>query len=380
MVTPLALVVVAIKPFIHLRFGSLRSDRFGHFCADPEAYFLSKSNDTYGRRIIDVIGCPEPACNRQIKKMWSRTFRIMPGAWLWAALDKTLRFWTRGPSHTVALSGLLHDYSKLLSTPPCLFFTDDEIRLGRQLQQQLGIPLGARWICIHNRDEVFLDKTIGGNWAYHGYRNFSIQSMLLAAEKLSIRGYFIVRIGSHAAEKLPSRNSKIIDYTFSLLRDDFLDIFLMANCTAYLGSDSGVSSGPLIFRKPLYFINYSLTGIHALTHFSPWPFITKHLVYKETQRPLSLRQIFEAGLYGVGESWKFEEAGVEVISNTQEEICDLAIEADERLRGRWQPKPEDEELQQRFWDIVRRYASPKMGDVNARIGAEFLRKHRYLLN
>lgn len=379
-VTPLALVVVALKPFIHLRFGNMRSNRFGHFCADPEVYLLSKSNDTQGDRIIDVIGCPEPVCNLQIKRMWSRTFRITPGAWLWAAIDRALRFWTRGPSYRVPLYSLLHDYSKLLSAPPCLSFTDDEARLGQRLQQQLGIPLGARWICIHNRDEAFLDQTIGGNWAYHSYRNFSVQSVLLAAEELSRRGYFVIRIGSHAAERFSSTNPRIIDYAFSHLRSDFLDIFLMANCTAYIGSDSGVSSGPLIFRKPVYFINFSLTGIHGLTHFSPWPFITKHLVYKETQRPLSLRQMFEAGLYGVGESWKFEKAGVEVISNTQEEIRDLVIEVDERLRGRWQPKPEDEELQQRFWDIVRRYASPKMGDVKARIGAEFLRKHQYLLS
>ena len=90
--------------------------------------------------------------------------------------------------------------------------------------------------------------------------------------------------------------------------------------------------------------------------------------------------MFEAGLYEADQSWKFEKAGVEVISNTQEEIRDLSIEAAERLRGRWQPQPEDEELQQRFWGIFQQYALPKMGNVKARIGAEFLRKHQYLLS
>ena len=50
--------------------------------------------------------------------------------------------------------------------------------------------------------------------------------------------------------------------------------------------------------------------------------------YKGMKRFLSLREMFEFGLCSTGESNKFEETGVEVISNTPEEICELAIEVD----------------------------------------------------
>ena len=50
---------------------------------------------------------------------------------------------------------------------------------------------------------------------------------------------------------LKSSNSKIIDYANSNLRSDFLDIFIGAHCSFYLGCFGGFSSIPYIFRKPI---------------------------------------------------------------------------------------------------------------------------------
>ena len=38
MTTPIVLIVILIRPFILIRFGNLRSERIGHFCADTDAY------------------------------------------------------------------------------------------------------------------------------------------------------------------------------------------------------------------------------------------------------------------------------------------------------------------------------------------------------
>ena len=378
---PLVGSIVLIKPLIHFRFGNLRSERFGHFSSDVEVYLLIKE-ESPSLKCVDIIGCPEPVCNRQLQKMWGRTFRIAPFAWLWGRLEQELKKWTGGDHFSVPLLGHLYEYPLLFSTTPRLSFSEDEMRFGQELQQKLGIPLGAPWFCIHNRDSAYLEQFIGEqNWAYHDYRDFSPESMMLASEELVRLGYFAVRIGSHATEKLVTKNSHIIDYCFSSLRSDFLDIYLMAHCVAFLGSDSGISSGPLIFRKPCHIINFSLTLMNVLTHYNPWPFIPKHLFQKEEGRFLSLHEIFEAGLYKVSESQKFLDAGVEVISNTPEEIRDLALEADARIKGNWQEHPEDESLQDLFWEIFRRYASDKdLGNIKPCIGAAFLKQHQYLLH
>jgi len=207
--------------------------------------------------------------------------------------------------------------------------------------------------------------------------------MVSAVDELSRRDYYVLRMGAIVAEPLISTNPKIIDYATSSLRSDFADIYLLANCSAYIGSDAGISCVPLIFRKPIAFINVNLTliDIFITQNSYPLPFITKRLWHKETQHFLSLRELFEIGLMGKARTDMFEEAGVEFICNTPEEILDLAVEVDKRLKGKWQPQPLDEELQQRFWDICRQYSPPDIqGGTKSRIGAAFLRKHVDLLN
>lgn len=388
---PLVLLIVLIRPLVLLRFGALVSQRIGHFVIDVEAYLCARDRARAGRRIVDIIGCPEPVCNIQIKSMWERSLRITPGGILWERLAAACRFWTRGENHRVQLYGRRTDYKLFSNTKAHLTFTDDETQRGRELLHQLGIPWGASWVCIHNRDNAYLDKSLGVNRLYHGrsdyddYRNFSVKSMVEAADELVRRGYYVLRMGSVVAEELTSTNPGVIDYASCALRSDFADIYLGAGCSAYIGSDSGIQCVPLVFRKPVCYVNFSQTLIGYLLEMDIdnicSVFITKRLWHKEQQRFLSLREMFEAGLDGAAETRYFEDAGVEPVCNTSEEICDLAIEVDERLKGGWQPQLEDEDLQRRFWEIYWRCASnARARDIHVHIGSAFLRKHVDLLH
>ncbi len=377
---PLVLLIVTIRPFVLLRFGTMMSQRIGHFAIDVEAYLCARELKKPSHYIVDIIGCPEPACNRQLQMMWARTLHITPCAGLWYILDYACQFWTRGNMHHVKLYDRRTDYSLFFTTKPHLGFTNEEHQRGKALLQQLGIPAGTPWICIHNRDGAYLDKALGGCWVYHDYRDFSVHTMMSAADELSRRGYYVVRVGSIVAEKLISNSTKVIDYASSTLRSDFGDIYLGAECSAFISSDSGISCVPRIFHKPVCYINLSATMIDYFIGRDLYPFIIKRLWHKEKQRFLSLREMFEAGLYGTDQTYLFEEAGVEPVSNTSEEIRDLAIEVDERLKGQWQPQSGDEELQQRFWNIFRKYSpSARQGTIQVRIGASYLRNHIDLL-
>jgi putative glycosyltransferase (TIGR04372 family) len=376
--TPLVLLIVAIRPFVLLRFGTMTSQRIGHFAGDVEAYLCACDREKPARYIVDIIGCPEPVCNRQLQKMWERTRCITSGGRLWGILDRSCRLWTRGDAHHVNLFARNTDYRLFLNTEPHLSFTNEEHQRGRELLKQLGIPAGASWVCIHNRDAAYLDKAFGGCYDHHDYRNFSVQTMVSAAEELSRRGYYVVRVGSIVAEAINSANPRVIDYANSPLQSDFMDIYLLANGAFLLGNDAGIFLIPTIFRKPVAMVNFTLLMAFNWAH---CPIILKRAWHKERQRFLSLRDLFEMGLSNVYETYMYEKAGVELICNTPEEILDLAVEVDERLKGNWQPQPGDEELQQRFWAIFRKYTpSDCHGEIQARIGANFLRKHPDLLN
>ena len=101
----------------------------------------------------------------------------------------------------------------------------------------------------------------------------------------------------------------------------------MANYSAYIGSDSGIPTLAVLFRKTNGGINQSATLINHLPRgaYHTLPFITKRLWHKEKQRFLGIREMFEVGLDGAGMSDSFEESGVEPVCNSPEEIRDLAI-------------------------------------------------------
>lgn len=377
---PLVLLIVAIRPFVHLRFGTMVSQRIGHFAIDVEAYLCAREHQMPSN-IIDIIGCPEPTCNRQLQLMWARILHITPGGRFWNFVDLACQFWTRGVAHHVQLYDRRNDYTLIWNSEQHLRFSKEEHKRGRELLGQLGIPVGAPWICIHNRDSAYLDKALGGQWAYHDYRDFSVYTMVSAAEELTIRGYYVIRIGSIASEKIISENAKFIDYTSSSLRSDFGDIYLGAECSAFISSDAGISCVPYIFHKPVSYVNYSATLLDHVIKRNNYPFIIKRLWHKKMNRFLSLREMFNAGLAGAAESHLFEKIGVDPICNTPEDIRDLAIEVDERLKGLWQSQPGDEALQQKFWEIYVQYSpSVCFGEIKSRIGSAFLRNHVDLLN
>ena len=78
---------------------------------------------------------------------------------------------------------------------------------------------------------------------------------------------------------------------------------------------------------------------------------------------------------------QFKEVGVEVVSNTPEEICDLTEEAIQRLNGDHRQDKNDESIQKEFWNIFFKYSGFKKDiDVPRSICSSFLNKNQYLLS
>ena len=385
---PIVFFIRALRPLLLLRFGVFGADRIGVFAPTAQGYLLKNQREIARPRTADFIGVLGPISNLQLFKMLTRQVRVVPGAWLWLMLDRACQFWTRSSLHHGGTLFSLNDYPQFLNYPALLHFTSSEKLAGKNLLQALGVTSDAPWVCIHNRDAEYLNTKVAPSksspeksWGYHNYRDFSAKSMVLAAEELTKRGYFVLRMGAVVAEKLISTNPKIVDYASTPLRSDLGDIFLLANCAAYLGSDSGIASVPFIFCRPVIHINWPLSQVATLTFQGPLIFITKHLYHRSTKRYLGIREVLDRKLINAGESRVYEEAGVEVVDNTPEEICDLAVELDERLKGTWHPQAQDEQLQLQFWDIFRQHCPPEhVGSVQPRIGAAFLRQHRYLLD
>jgi len=377
---PFVLFVRFLRPLTLIRFGKLRSDRIGHYVANTEIYLCERDLDIQNSYTRDFFyNETNIVCNKQLKKMYARILNVYPFV---KYLYQANRIIAGGEKHVITLPSDRDIYGQVRKTEPHLFFTDEEEYLGKQYLKSKGINDGDKFICMHARDNAYLNKMQPGlsknPWKYHDYRNSSIDDYLETAEEMTKRSYYIFRMGSVVKKELKTNNSMIIDYACNGDRTDFLDIYLFANCYIAISGGGGPCSIPLAFRRPLGVINYipleyCLVG-YGINDIS----IPKKIWFKKEKRFMTFREIIKTGAGKFLSTYQYEELGIEPVNNTPEEIADLAIEIDERLKGNWMTTKEDEELQKKFWDIIP--VSSIVGKEKGIIGAQFLRQNKELLN
>ena len=380
---PPALLVVAavraLRPLVVVRFGPLQSSRIGHFAANTEVYLCERDAGMHGRRTLDIFYHQPSVSNLSLKQMWDRTLHISRFASL---PDRLNRWLPGGQDHVIPerRSQSRDIHGLLARTSPHLSFSPEEENRGREALQELGILDGAPFICFHARDLAYLEvverQSKGSvGYQYHDYRDSLIQNYLPAVEELARGGYFVIRMGAVVNEALPATDRRIIDYALNG-RTDFLDVYLSAKCRFFLGCGSGIDCIARIFRRPTALVN--MVPLEYVHTWSPDDlFIPKKLWLREERRFLKFREILDSGIGRYHRSEQYRQGGIEVIENTPEEITAMVVEMDERLDGTWLATEEDEELQRRFWSLFT--PNEVNGVFLSRIGAEFLRENRELL-
>lgn len=373
-ILPFVSVVRLLRVLVVIRFGPLRSERIGHFAVNTELYLCERDAGMNSRKTFDIFYHTSPICNHQLKRMWDRRLRVYCFA---RPMDRLNRLLPGGESHVITMPSDRDIYGLMAHTQIHLSFTPEEEHLGRRKLLELGVRDGSSFVCFHARDQAYLDAIEPGrNWDYHDYRDSSIHNYIPAAEKLVHRGYYAIRMGAIVKEPLTTLNPGIIDYA-TKGRTDFLDIYLSAKCQFFICSATGMYSIPMIFRRPIVYVNYI-----PLEYVPTWGrsdlFIPKKLFLLKENRFMSFREIIESGVGRFLKREEYEHLGLEIHDNTPEEITAVTIEMDERLKGIWQTTEEDEELLRRFRSLF------KPGELHAkivsRIGAEFLRQNRKLLD
>lgn len=267
-------------------------------------------------------------------------------------------------------------YGWLEQTPIHLSFTEEEERFGQQALLNMGMSANSSFICFTARDSAYMNSLYPEkDWSYHDYRDADILTYIPAMQALVQQGYSTLRMGAVVTKKLPSNMPGIIDYA-TTHRTEFLDIYLSARCRFFVSTGTGIDAIAMIFRRPSVFVNYlPLEAVHFWE--SQHLFIMKKLWLQDEHRFLTFHEILSSGVGRYYRTEQYTHAGIEIIENTPEEITDVILEMDARLKGTWQTTEEDEDLQRRFWAL---FTSSGLSQVfRSRIGAEFLRQNRELL-
>lgn len=379
--TALAMPAVAItlkllEPVFKVRIGKLKFDRIGHLAANTELFLRRQTRLKNANREFNIFISGKTA-NRQLLKMIKRRLRVLENQILLKLYDN-IRPYTNFSKIWIDLPFKGNEYDEFNNVSPQLWFTKEEEAYGAKILTRMGIKEGAPFVCFHARDKAYLDTLHTHHsrekWAYHDYRDADIRKYLKAAEYLASLGLIAVRMGYITEHSIETSNSRIIDYS-THYRSDFGDIYLTVNCKFFFGCTGGLHSVAQAFGVPVAAANwipikYALLSKNDL-------FIPKKLWGIEKKRFLTFSEIIASGMDSWLRSEQYAKAGIEVVENTADEILALVKEMNARLDNTWVTQEEDEELQRRYRSLFQpghfSYGFP------SRIGAEFLRQNRELL-
>lgn len=369
-----ALLVVfltrALRPVFLVRFGVLVSGRIGHLVGNTEVYLCEREAGMQPRGWLGGVDLwthvGEP-CNAQVVRMVARELHVLP-ALVGQTLYRLNRCFAGRDRHVVQTEQQDRDVRGHYAAQRAhLRLNAWECGTGAIAARALGIPEGARWVCLIVRDGAYLPGL-----TYHSYRDSDVDTYAQAALELAQRGYYVVRMGAKVEKPFRVEHERVIDYATSGLRSDFMDVYLASECEFAVSSGTGLDAVCVVARLPVCFVNYA-----PLEYLNTW--VEGVAIWKRhfrDGREMSPREIYESGAGVFMRSEQFAEAGITLVDNTPEEIRDAVLEMEAIHRGRHMPYWRE---QAAFW---RAFPKDRLSEFNGkslhgprrlRIGSAFLR-------
>ena len=403
----LRVVLRAIKPWVHVRFFRWSSCSLGIWAIPTEVYLCERDAGLHPKKSFDLfyrydqnayglkfsVRRQSAVCNKQLDRMFRSRVRFWQGAQF---LDYLNRLMPDGGKEFNGVMPQPYDSQGVLHRFPAhLGFTEREHRVGQAALRKMGIPPGAPFVCFHIRDKGYylrwrrgLEFFFYGDRQWLDVRDSSIENYMPALERLTKLGYFCVRMGKYVSEPLKTENPRIIDYA-SRYHSDFLDVYLSAHCAFFIGHNSGMTTLPIIFRRPMAFVNIAPFSEIVYCGCKESVFMPKKYYSKRWTRYLTFPEIFSNPIlfrFFIPKCSDFPEIRdglqLEIHENSAEEIDQLVLEMHERLQGKWKPSEEDEALQREFLTLVESYSRvlDSLRDLRTlKMASYFLKVNRELL-
>jgi putative glycosyltransferase (TIGR04372 family) len=391
LISPLIILIVIAKPLIHLKFCQIYSRRFGDFLDRIAGYLSYKDLKNEFKNCKTIFFWDYIVSNKQLKKMAEREMTIFPLRFLILPIYKALIFFKQ-TQHILDLENYIFSESEFLIEKkifPNLIFTKSEEKEGLNQIKKLNFKLNDSWACVHNRDTLYLETIMPkdypkniGSWNYQNHRDFSINDTKDGLENLSSSGINILRMGSIAKEQLNTSEKKIIDYANSDLRNDFLDVFLLAKADFLISGDSGMTVFPMVFNKPLYGINISSTQLHDPRFLRYTMLMFKRIKNLNTGKLLSLKEILNSEFAYTSNAYDFSRNNVIPVSNTSKEIMFLTNEIIDLKKNKEIFKDIDYiKAKKEFWEIYKKNVKKdKKNSFFPILSPSFLKNNLDLLN
>ena len=368
---PFALLCVGLMRLlarygIVIRIGEFWSPRLGHLAGNVECYLCER--DEGMQKGFDIWTHHGPVANRYLAKMWRRCLWVDPTRFtlLVSVVNRLFQGWEK---FTCGSAQFDRDIYNLFNRYPAhLRFTEAEERRGEKTLREWGIPKGAKWVCLINRDSAYLPHL-----TYHNYRDSDIKDYMLASLELATRGFHVFRMGAAVKSQLLIKHTMIHDYATNGMRSEFMDIYLGAKCEFCVSNGTGFDAIPYVFRRPICYVNLTQTE-YMMTFVRDSLAIFKHHL-KDGKR-MTFQEIWDSGCGQFMAERDFAAQSISFENNSAQEIVQAVAEMCEYLKLLTPDRP----AQKAFWNAFPRSVSPYNGkplhgEIMMRIGSEFLKQY-----
>ncbi|MFM8954254.1 MAG: TIGR04372 family glycosyltransferase [Actinomycetota bacterium] len=243
--------------------------------------------------------------------------------------------------------------------------------------------IDSKFFCLHVRDSEYLTNQMVYQVHKHDYRDSDIKTYVAAAEALAEMGYTVFRMGAIVKEPLISKHPRVIDYATNGMRTEFLDIFLGAHCAFAVSTGSGWDSVPLIFRRPVMFVNH-LPVFEQSAGTLDLIKLPKILLDCNLSEVLTLQQLIERGAATPHNTQAYKDARVVIRDLSSDELVDAVTEMAQRVEGTFVETPEQKEMQAKAKHVLSTHPklqpSPNYYPIRAQTASCFLSRYPNFLD
>lgn len=395
---PLALLIIAIRPFKILRFHEILSDRIGHFGCIIELYLCERDLNYKKKKkiqFIDYFCFSKNVCNLQIKKFWQKQLIILPTRFVVALI-----FWFEilpsGHKHLVFHSNdkiknwnnFRHkDVKNLIDKSKTHFnFSNEEKYVNKKILNKLGIDENRKIALIFLRDDLYFKKKLKFTYQASNLsnKNADINTYLKSINFLINKGYQVIRIGKLSQKKLKINNKNFFDITNSQHDNDALQTYLISISSFLICSNSGLSyvSG-FIFRKPCLITNHIPHG-HFHIESKLFTINFKKIFCKKKKRLLTLSEIFNRNLFYDVRGINYSRSNCKIIDQSEDEIYRSVLDFIKKIENKFKLQNKELMLEKKykknFKKIMKKdyFRLNTFGKFKGNFGLNYLKNNNYL--
>ena len=373
------IILIMISPLFLVRIGRFRSDKIGHLSLEYEIHLAEKKLKIIKKKNqFDIWFKDNIITNNYLFNIRKNQFFIVPNLFFKETyyLLKFLKLQNKFICDRFYSDS---DVNNVLDkTKPSFQISKKEIDNNLNFLKKIGLKKNQKIITIHLRDSAFR-----GLHEMTDYRNiYNFQDYYKSINYLINKGFFVIRTGQKVNYKFKIKNKNFLDYPFSNLKSEIMDMVIAKNSFFCISSGSGFDGIVRAFRKPVLFVNFSPIG-YFQSYGSQNMTIFKHFKDKISKKFLSLDEILNKDIIYCSDGRVLKKKNIQVEENSEIEIKNAIIDMINFLNKKF-----DNKKYNLFNNRINKFFIEKIKSKNkhtthfnirSKIAPSFLKKNSYLI-